>query len=99
LHEKIDYDLLKNLTQLSNPFGVVVDQLGTVYVAEWGNHRIMRWVEEATQGSIIVGENGGGVESNQLFCPVGLSFDRHGNLYAVDGRNFRVQKFNIESNS
>jgi sugar lactone lactonase YvrE len=78
---------------------VVVDQLGTVYVAEWGNHRIMRWVEEATQGSVIVGENGGGVESNQLASPVGLSFDRYGNLYAVDAGNFRVQKFDIDSNA
>ncbi len=31
------------LAQLSNPFGVVVDQLGTVYVTDEQNHRIMRW--------------------------------------------------------
>jgi DNA-binding beta-propeller fold protein YncE len=84
------------LTQLSNPYGVVVDQLGTVYVAEGGNARIMRWVKGATQGSVIVGGNGKGGQSNQLNGPVGLSFDRHGNLYVIDWRNHRVQKFNIE---
>ncbi|CAF4296699.1 unnamed protein product, partial [Rotaria magnacalcarata] len=84
------------LTQLSSPQGVVVDQLGTVYVAEYWNDRIMRWPKGATQGSVIVGGNGGGGQSNQLNRPEGLSFDRHGNLYVVDYGNHRVQKFNIE---
>jgi sugar lactone lactonase YvrE len=84
---------------LSVPNGVVVDQLGTVYVAEEGNARIMRWVKGATQGSVIVGGNGGGGLSNQLNAPVGLSFDQHGNLYVVDYGNNRVEKFNIDSNA
>jgi sugar lactone lactonase YvrE len=87
------------LTQLSHPRGVVVDQLGTVYVANYGNAGIMRWVKGATQGSVIVGGNGEGGQSNQLIVPVGLSFDRHGNLYVVDWGNHRVQKFNIDSNA
>ncbi|CAF3854863.1 unnamed protein product [Rotaria sp. Silwood1] len=86
------------LTQLSYPKGVVVDQLGTVYVADAGNNRIMRWPNGAKQGSVIVGGNGAGGQSNQLIVPIGLSFDRHGNLYVVDNGNHRVQKFNIESN-
>ncbi|CAF5162031.1 unnamed protein product, partial [Rotaria sp. Silwood1] len=59
-----------DLTQLSYPGGVVVDQLGTVYVADWGNDRIMRWPKEATQGSVIVGGNGSGEQSNQLNRPI-----------------------------
>ncbi|CAF2248128.1 unnamed protein product [Rotaria magnacalcarata] len=87
-----------SLTQLSSPQGVLVDQLGTVYVADGGNDRIMRWPNGATQGSVIVGENGRGGQSNQLYWPFGLSFDRHGNLYVVDYGNHRVQKFDIEFN-
>jgi sugar lactone lactonase YvrE len=87
------------LTEFSSPRGVVVDQLGTVYVAEWRDHRITRWVKGATQGSVIVGGNGRGGQSNQLDGPVGLSFDRHGNLFVVDEGNHRVQKFNIEYTS
>ncbi|CAF5188616.1 unnamed protein product, partial [Rotaria magnacalcarata] len=83
---------------LSSPQGVLVDQLGTVYVADGGNDRIMRWPNGATQGSVIVGENGRGGQSNQLYWPFGLSFDRHGNLYVVDYGNHRVQKFDIEFN-
>ncbi|CAF1330179.1 unnamed protein product [Rotaria sp. Silwood1] len=84
------------LTQLSYPQGVVVDQLGTVYVADDGNNRIMRWPKGARQESVIVGGHGEGGQSNQLNRPIGLSFDRHGNLYAVDCGNHQVQKFNIE---
>ncbi|CAF5133618.1 unnamed protein product, partial [Rotaria sp. Silwood1] len=61
-----------------------------------GNHRSMRWPKGATQGSVIVGGNGDGTQSNQLHWPVGVSFDRHGNLYVVDLANNRVQTFNIE---
>ncbi|CAF1537806.1 unnamed protein product [Rotaria sp. Silwood1] len=86
------------LTQLTSPQGVVVDQLGTVYVADWENNRIMRWPKGATQGSVIVGGNGSGEQSNQLNGSIGLSFDRHGNLYVVDWGNHRVQKFNIHLN-
>ncbi|CAF5180474.1 unnamed protein product [Rotaria sp. Silwood1] len=88
-----------DLTQLSSPQGVVVDQLGTVYVADRWNDRIMRWPKGATQGSVIVAGNGCGGQSNQLNRPFGLSFDRHGNLCVIDRGNHRVQKFNIHSNA
>ena len=77
------------------PHGVVVDQLGTVYVTDQLNSRIMCWSKGATQGRVIIGGNGQGERSNQLTGPVGLSFDREGNLYVVDKMNHRVQKFNI----
>ncbi|CAF4285852.1 unnamed protein product, partial [Rotaria sp. Silwood2] len=54
------------LTQLYYPRGVAVDQMGTVYVTDGWNDRIMRWPKEATQGSVIVGGNGKGEQSNQL---------------------------------
>ncbi|CAF2998546.1 unnamed protein product, partial [Rotaria sp. Silwood2] len=56
-------------TQLYPPGGIVVDQLGTVYVADDENDRIMRWPKGATQGSVIVGRNGRGRLSNQLNQP------------------------------
>jgi DNA-binding beta-propeller fold protein YncE len=84
------------LTQLNNPLGVVVDQLGTVYVVDCANHRVMRWLKGARQGSVVVGGNGVGGGSNQLSGPWGLAFDRQGNLYVSDWSNHRVQKFNID---
>ncbi|CAF4965025.1 unnamed protein product [Rotaria magnacalcarata] len=86
------------LTHLSCPRGIAVDQLGTVYVADQGNNRIMRWPKGVTQGSVIIGRNGRGEQLNQLNQPFGLLFDRHGNLYVVGNGNHRVQKFNIDRN-
>ncbi|CAF1976807.1 unnamed protein product [Rotaria magnacalcarata] len=84
------------LTQLNVPFGIVVDTLGTLYVADCYNHRVVRWTQGATQGPVIAGGNGAGAGANQFDYPIGLSFDRHGNLYVVDQSNDRVQRFSIE---
>ncbi|CAF3486941.1 unnamed protein product [Rotaria socialis] len=84
------------LTQLSDPNGIFVDTLGTLYVADQGNHRVMRWTQGAKQGTVIVGGNGEGKRANQFNYPVGLSFNRQGNLYVADSNNNRVQRFSIE---
>jgi DNA-binding beta-propeller fold protein YncE len=84
--------------QLSYPRGVIVDDLGNVYVADSDNHRIMRWPKGSIEGNIILGGNGYGKQSNQFNYLRGLSFDRHGNLYVVDHSNHRIQKFNIVLN-
>ncbi|CAM4851904.1 unnamed protein product, partial [Rotaria magnacalcarata] len=84
------------LTQFDRPQGLFVDMLGTLYVADWGNNRVMRWSQGAQQGTVVVGGNGQGAGANELYWPIGLSFDRHGNLYVVDNSNHRVQRFSIE---
>ncbi|CAF4318597.1 unnamed protein product, partial [Rotaria magnacalcarata] len=70
--------------------------LGTVYIADDWNNRVMRWAQGATQGTVIVGGNGEGAGANQFNLLVGLSFDQHGNLYVVDYNNHRVQRFSIQ---
>ncbi|CAF4951514.1 unnamed protein product, partial [Rotaria socialis] len=77
--------------------GIFVDTLGTLYVADYDNHRVLRWTQgDKKQGTVIVGGNGPGAEANQFKNTVGLSFDRHGNLYVADMGNDRVQRFSIE---
>ncbi|CAF5087513.1 unnamed protein product, partial [Rotaria socialis] len=68
---------------------------GTLYVAESKNDRVMRWVQGAKQGTLLVGGNSRGAEANQLGSPLGLSFDRQGNLYVAEYGNNRVQRFSI----
>ncbi|CAF1335338.1 unnamed protein product, partial [Rotaria magnacalcarata] len=87
------------LTQLYYPYGLFVDTLGTLYVADYWNHRVMRWAQGANQGTVIVGGNGGGAGANQFNSAIGLSFDRHGNLYVADYGNHRVQRFSIEKDN
>ncbi|CAF4845509.1 unnamed protein product, partial [Rotaria socialis] len=54
------------LTQLHWPNGIFVDTLGTLYVADSNNNRVMRWTQgDKTQGAVIVGGNGQGEGANQ----------------------------------
>ncbi|CAF3408484.1 unnamed protein product [Rotaria socialis] len=76
---------------------IFVDTLGTLYVADTQNDRVMRWAQgDKKQDTRIVGGNGRGEGANQFNDPIGLSFDRQGNLYVADTNNHRVQQFSIE---
>ncbi|CAF3590914.1 unnamed protein product, partial [Rotaria socialis] len=60
------------LTQLFGPEGIFVDTLGTLYVADSSNHRVMRWSQgDKKQGTVIVGGNGYGAGANQFNFPAG----------------------------
>ncbi|CAM4862244.1 unnamed protein product [Rotaria socialis] len=84
------------LTQLSLPLGLFADIVGTIYVGDSSNHRVMCWTQGAKQGSVIVGGNSSGAAANQFNGSGALNFDQHGNLYVVDFSNFRVQRFSLE---
>jgi hypothetical protein len=47
---------------------------------------------------VIVGGNGEGQQSNQLFWSQDLPFDRQDHLYVLDYWNHRAQKFDIDLN-
>ena len=64
------------LSQLNSSGAVIVDQLGTLYIADRGNNRIVRWRKGATAGEVLVGGNGAGFRSDQLNHPIDLLFDR-----------------------
>ncbi|CAF4932030.1 unnamed protein product, partial [Rotaria sp. Silwood2] len=57
------------LTQFYYPNGLFVDTLGSIYVADSWNNRVMRWPKEAKQGTVIVGGNGQGAGENQFNRP------------------------------
>jgi hypothetical protein len=63
------------LTQLNHPRGMIVDQLGQIYVANYDNHRVVRWCHGSKTGTIVVGGNGLGTKSNQFKGPISLPFD------------------------
>ena len=84
------------LNQLSCPMGLIVNEVGDVYVADQWNYRIMCWSSGSKQGRIVVGGNGKGEKSNELNDPVGLSFDVENNLYVVDCGNHRIQRFEVD---
>ena len=84
-------------SQLSSPDGLFVDQFRQIYVADAGNNRVMRWCDGAKEGIMLMtGGNQQRRGADRLNRPVGLSLDRLGNLYVVDCKNHRIQKFIID---
>jgi len=87
------------LNQLSNPEDVFIDSSGNIYVADGGNHRIMRWAPGATSGTVVAGGNGPGSNPNQLNGPTGVFVDYFNNIYISDGSNNRIQKWTAGATS
>ena len=82
------------LNQLSNPFGVYVDDNESVYVAEYHNHRIVEWKKGATNGQVVAGGNGGGNRTDQLHSPADVIVDKEtDSLIICDHGNSRVVRW------
>jgi hypothetical protein len=45
------------LNQLSNPYGMFIDDDQTIYVADYGNHRIVEWKKNEINRRIVAGGN------------------------------------------
>ena len=93
---------------LNQPRAVGFDPAGNLWVADAGNHRVLRFNASVLNGSVspvadtVVGQRdffsntanaGGSVSGSGFDTPTGLGFDAAGNLYVSDGRNSRVLRF------
>ena len=56
---------------------------GTIYVADTFNHRIMRYLVNATSGTVVAGGNGAGNNPNQLNTPFCFAFDSSSNSFLI----------------
>ena len=70
--------------------GVAIDGNGSVYVSDSGNHRIVKWMVNATEGIVIFGGNGNGSRTDQLTTSGGIVLDENGTLYVADENNQRI---------
>ncbi len=77
--------------QLSDPYGVTVDQNGKIYVTNRGvGHNVTRYNSDITfdrkWGSLGSGEQ-------QMHNPSGISHDNFGFIYVTDNQNHRIKKY------
>ena len=71
-------------SQLNGPYGLARDTVTeTIYIGESSNHRIIRYLANATSGTVVAGRNGSGTARNQLFGPHGIYFDRLTNSFYI----------------
>ncbi|CAF1529119.1 unnamed protein product [Adineta ricciae] len=75
---------------LNKPTFIFVDDEQSVYVSDWGNHRVMKWGKDARYGILVAGGYGKGSRLSQLDSPSGLFVDHAGHTYIADYNNHRV---------
>lgn len=73
--------------ELSYPYDLVVTGDGTVYVCEFGNHRVQKFTDRGESLGIW---GGSGRSGEGLSGPWGLALDSRGRLHILDTYNHRV---------
>ncbi|MBL8516623.1 MAG: hypothetical protein JNM76_06610 [Betaproteobacteria bacterium] len=86
-------------TFLLNPFGITVDGVGNLFIADPQDHRIRKMnasgIVSTVAGNRITGGFGGDGEAAtkaSLRFPKGIAADSAGNLYIADSENHRIRK-------
>ena len=87
---------------LNIPYGVAVDTLGNVYVADGGNNRVRKVTTGSGIITTVVGNgvsayNGDNISAINATVnnPIGVAVDSSGDLYIADSRNNRIRKVTV----
>ncbi len=78
---------------LKNPHGICANSRGDVYVADTGNHRIIRLFNPGSKLEYVTEIGGRGIGEGQFISPEQVALDNSGNIYVTDTGNNRVQVF------
>ena len=82
--------------------GLAIDSAGTLYIADYFNHRIRKVTPGGTistvagTGTAGYSGDGGPGTSAKIYYPCGLTVDAAGNLYIADSYNFRIRKLAVD---
>jgi sugar lactone lactonase YvrE len=89
---------------LNSPVGVVVDNNGNLYIADYENYRVRKVAADSGVITTIAGNgtagysgDGGVATSAALRSPYGVAVDVSGNVYIADGDNYRIRKVAADS--
>lgn len=91
-------------TTMDGPTGIHVDATGSLWVAEYGNHRVVKFANAATltdgdPADIVLGQPDfdtavSGTDEVTMSGPVGVLVDGSGRLWVAEQTNNRVLRFN-----
>ena len=80
-------------SQLNDPRGLFVDNMGRIYISDYFNNRIQKWVSGMEYGVTIAGGRGIGSQPGRLNHPSGVIMAANGDLYVTDEGNNRVERY------
>lgn len=86
---------------MAGPRGIAMDAAGRVWVTDTANHRILRFSPPFVTGmnaDLVLGQPNFSLSlplttASGLNTPVGLAFDRYGNVWAADSSNHRILRY------
>ncbi len=88
------------LNQLFYPHGIYVDDDQTIYIADFGNDRIIEWKCNEKKGHIVAGGNGKGDGNYQLQFPTDVIVDKENDSMIIcDWGNRRVMRWSRRKNA
>jgi sugar lactone lactonase YvrE len=76
-----------------SPLYLYVDNNNNIYLSDSGNHRVVFFRSNSTNGSIIAGTGVLGSNNNQLNTPYGIFVNDVGTVYIADCYNHRIMKW------
>jgi hypothetical protein len=81
-------------THLNQPAGVFVDNSGNVWVADFANHRVVKYNSSLVYQSQFGATGVLGSDTTHLNLPRSVIVDNSGNVYISDSGNHRIVKLN-----
>jgi hypothetical protein len=93
------YGLSEEDDQLLNrPHGICANNKGDVYVADTGNHRIVRLFNPDDELQFVTAIGTKGIQDGQFLSPHQVALDNMGNIFVSDSGNHRIQVFDNKNN-
>ena len=87
----------------SSPHGIAVDKNGNLYLADYGNNRVLIFLDASSKSNgsnadVVLGQpdytsHGTATTQNGMNGPYGVAVDTSGNLFVADYNNSRVLMF------
>ena len=80
------------LNQVNSSYGVFVNSDQVLFVTDYYNHRVMKWNQGASSGTVLAGGQCGPIDQDQLCLPTAITFDKEGTMFvtAEDGKSGSV---------
>ncbi|CAF4883255.1 unnamed protein product, partial [Rotaria magnacalcarata] len=78
---------------LYNPFSIYIDGLDTIYIADYNNNRVQKFVSGSNVGIQVAGfGTTAGSTGVYLNKPTAVSVNSNNMIYILDSLNYRVQQ-------